>query len=270
MKQSLRNKRQKLINDLDFLDPNQTLVEEKDEHFYSDAPKTFGESLSRGFRSVLAVTLCVVIPALWYFDWDPSAMANRTSATVSGWLGGNSGVAEAPVVSVDPIGPIVETDTRVVVNEGGEGLTDYMAELNRRDMLDDFSTPAVRSFYENGVTIDYLSRMKEAGLLGDFSFPAIVSFYDNKIPLNYLSELKSADMLGDFSFPAVVSFYENDVTFDYLNSLKEAGFVDDFSFPAIVSFYENDVTVEFLQELQAKDLLGSLSFPDIVSLYNDQ
>ncbi len=85
MKNRSKSSKYRLRNDLDWLDPDQSLI--KDESYPERIPEpemTLWESLSYGFRSTLAVIICLVIPALWYFDWNPSALADRTSEVVTG------------------------------------------------------------------------------------------------------------------------------------------------------------------------------------------
>lgn len=254
------NFKQRLKNDLDWLDPNQELVHEDEDHQeYRDAPSSLKESLSRGFRSLLAIVLCIVIPALWYFDWSPSAMADETSGFVTGLFEEGSSVPIAPL----PPAPTVES----AVNALDMSMIDYAAALNENGLLEDFSSPAVSAFYENGVTVEYLVLFSEAGLSEDFSFPAVVAFYQNEVPLGYLSDLKANNLVEDLSFPAIVAFYQNQVSLDYLNNLKEAGFLQNTSFPAVVAYYSNDVTLDFLKRLDEEGLLDQLSFPAIVDMY---
>lgn len=254
-----------LENELDWLDPDQELTHEEDDHSYQVKPTTFRESLSRGFRSILAITLCIVIPALWYFDWNPSVFADETSGFVSGFF------EEGENVSIAPLPPPPEA----VTGEGGiessldMSMVDYAAALNERGLLEEFSSPAVSAFYQNGITVDYLMELRDAGLIEDFSFPAVVAFYQNQVPLEYLSNLKTENLLDELSFPAVVAFYQNEVSIDYLNRLRDANLLDETSFPAVVAYYTNDVTIEFLNELKERELLDNLSFPDVVNMYQN-
>lgn len=262
MKNKNRYKERSLKNDLDWLDPDQKLRHEKDDYEYRDEPSTLRESLSRGFRSVLAVIICIVIPALWYFDWNASAMADETSDFVTGFFEEGSNLPVAPLPPVPEAGPAETTPDM--------SLLDYTAALNDQGLLEEFSSPAVQAFYRNGVTINFLLNLRDAGLIEAFSFPAVVAFYQNEVPFDFLSKLKAENLLSDLSFPAVVAFHQNQVTIDYLSRLKEAGFLDDISFPAVVAYFENEVTIDFLNQLEDRGLLEKLSFPAVVDMYRSQ
>ena len=265
MKSQKNQKKQSLRNDLDWLNTEQELVHEPDGRTYEERPLTFGESLSRGFRSTLAVIICIVIPALWYFDWNPSAMANETSEFVTDIF---DGPREAPVVPAQPSLPVIQGQGGdVAISSLDMSMVDYAATLNDQGILEEFSGPAVRAFYENNVTVNYLEDLQDAGLIEEFSFPAVVAFYQNQVPFDYLRELGNANMLEELSFPAIVSFYQNNVPLDYLRRLNDAGILSQSSFPAVVAYHQNGVTIEFLNELVERDLLDNLSFPDVVNMY---
>ncbi len=265
MKSKKRERVNRLKNDLAWLDPDQELVQEKDEPGYRK-PETFRESLSRGFRSILAIILCIVIPALWYFDWNPSAFADKTSETVSGIL--ESGVgAGFSQEGVAPLPPAPEAPSFASFNGS---MLDYTSALKEAGLLESFSSPAVQAFYENGVTLEYLKSMNEAELIEDLSFPAITAFFQNEISIEYLNRLKAENMLDELSFPAVIAFQQNDVSFDYLLRLEESGFLDELSFPAVVAYYQNNVSIDFLNELKNRNLLEDLSFPAVVDMYKSQ
>lgn len=253
-----------LENELDWLDPDQELTIEDDNQDYRIKPSTFRESLSRGFRSILAITLCIVVPALWYFDWNPSAIADETSSFVTGFF------EEGETAVIAPPPP-----PEAVTGEGGiqssleMSMVDYAAALNERGLLEEFSSPAVSAFYQNGITIDYLVELREAGLVEDFSFPAVVAFFQNEVPLDYLNSLKAENLLDELSFPAVVAFHQNEVPIDYLNQMRDANLLEQTSFPAVVAYFTNEVTIEFLTELRERDLLDNLSFPDVVNMFQN-
>lgn len=261
MKTKGRGRKNILENDLDWLDPDQKLTVENDDHEYRLEPSTLRESLSRGFRSILAVTLCVVIPALWYFDWNPSAFADETSGFVSGVFEES---LPAPVAPLSPAPSAVTGESGLNI-----GMVDYAAALNEEGLLEEFSSPAVSAFYESGVTADYLTRLRDAGLIADFSFPAVIAFYQNQVPFEYLLNLKSQNLLNELSFPAIVAFYQNEVTIDYLNRLQNSNLLSNTSFPAVVAYFTNDITIEFLNELRERELLEKLSFPDVVNMYRN-
>ncbi|MDX1585325.1 MAG: hypothetical protein R3222_01220, partial [Balneolaceae bacterium] len=245
--------------------PDQELVHEKDSKT-NLKPETLKESLSRGFRSFLAIILCMVIPVLWYFDWNVSAFADETSDTVTGIFETDpgSGIAEG---SVAPLPPAPD----LPVMPAFEGsVIDYTSALKEAGLLESFSSPAVNAFYENRVSIDFLVELDQAGLIEEFSFPAIVAFFQNQVPIDYLSRLKEVNVLDELSFPAVVAFQQNDVSLDYLTRFDEAGYLDELSFPAVVAFYQNEVSLEFLNELKERDLLQDLSFPAVVDMYRNR
>ncbi|NGP76177.1 hypothetical protein G3570_06010 [Balneolaceae bacterium YR4-1] len=257
MKSKKRDRVKQLKRELKWLDPDQELVHEEDDITYKK-PETLKESLSRGFRSFLAIVLCLIIPVLWYFDWNISAFADNTSGTVTGTEVVQDGVAPLPPAPDVP-----------VVSSFDGSLLDYTSALKEAGLLDSYSSPAVNAFYENDVPVSYLIDLNEAGLVDEFSFPAIIAFFQNQVPFDYLGSLKDANLLDELSFPAVVAFYENNVSLDYLTSFDEAGYLDEFSFPAIVAYFQNGVSIEFLNELQERDLLGDLSFPAVVEMYQN-
>jgi len=264
-----------LKNDLDWLDPDQELAEEYAEESgrFEKRPTTLRESISRGLRGTLAIIICLVIPVLWYFDWNPSAIANKTSEVVTGIFddGSTVEVAPAPIVGEVPEPAEAPEPAEVGVGSGLDmNITDYAAELNKLGYLDKLSSPAVTALYQNDVPIDYLTQLDNSGYLDEFSFPAIISFHQNNVPIEYLNQLEGANFLSEFSFPAVVAYYQNNVAVEYLQQLNVADFLDDFSFPAVVAFYQNQVTVDFLNELKEKDLIDQLSFPDIVNMFNNR
>lgn len=264
MKRKKRERVNRLKNELAWLDPDQELVHEEDEKSYQK-PETLKESLSRGFRSFLAIILCLIIPALWYFDWNFSEFADNSSDTVTGIFESGAGneVAQDGIAPLPPVPDLVETPSI----DGS--VIDYTSALKEAGLLESFSSPAVNAFYENGVPVEYLINLNEAGMIDDFSFPAIIAFFQNDVPLDYLISLKEANILDELSFPAVIAFQQNSVSLDYLLSFNEAGYLDELSFPAIVAFYQNDVSIEFLNELKERDLLGDISFPAVVEMYQN-
>lgn len=255
MKNRSKSSNTRLRNDLDWLDPDQPLT--MDESYPTDIPQpemTLRESLSYGLRSTLAVIICLVIPVMWYFDWNPSALAERTSEAVTGVF------TDSPPLPAPVEAPLPPTFL-------GDGITDYMAQLKEVGLMEEFSSPAMRAFYENSVPVAFLNDLHNSDLLKELSFPAIIAFYQNNIPIDYLSQIQNSDLLDELSFPAIVSFHQNNVPLDYLNRLKEVNLLEEFSLPAIVAFHQNAIPLDFLQQLQDRDLLGSLSFPDIVNMY---
>ncbi|MGD8427384.1 MAG: hypothetical protein PVH63_07110, partial [Balneolaceae bacterium] len=256
MKKRKKIASKKLRNDLDSLHLNQALGNDATDEQLAHEEQTFRRSLSYGLRSTLAIIICLIIPVLWYFDWQPMDMARKTTKAVSGLFRDNP-VVPLPEAPATPEAPIMLN----------EGIVSYMTQLKEKGLQEDFSLPAVRAFYENHVPVDWLASLKQARLLDGLSFPAIVAFHQNSVPVAYLDQYQDADLFSEFSFPAIVSFYQNNVSLDYLQKLQRAGMVRDFSFPGIVAFYQNKVPVSFLEQLKAKDLLSGLSFPDIVNMY---
>jgi hypothetical protein len=265
MKSKKRERVNRLKNDLAWLDPDQEMVHEEDEIAYRK-PETFKESLSRGFRSFLAIVICLVIPALWYFDWNTSAFADKTSETVSGIFESGVGAGSGQ----DGIAPLPPAPDIPGAASFDGSMIDYTSALKEAGLLESFSSPAIRAFYENGVTIDYLTSLNDAGMIGNLSFPAITSFFQNEVPLEYLNRLEEENLLDKLSFPAVIAFHQNSVSMEYLMKFNESGYLDGLSFPAVVAYFENDVTVDFLNELKERDLLEDLSFPAVVDMYNNQ
>ena len=260
-----RERVNRLKNDLAWLDPEQDLVHDKDEDSYRK-PETFRESLSRGFRSFLAIIICIVIPALWYFDWDTSPFADRTSETVTGILESGLGAG----FQQDGVAPLPPAPDVPAIASFDGSMIEYTSALREAGLLDSFSSPAIRAFYESGVTLEYLNSLSDAGLTEDLSFPAITAFFQNDISLDYLNRLKAENMLDELSFPAVIAFQQNDVSFDYLINLDESGYLDELSFPAVVAYYQNNVSIDFLNELKSRNLLEDLSFPAVVDMYKNQ
>lgn len=263
MKSKKRERVRRLKNELAWLDPDQELVHEEEEGISRQKPETLKESLSRGFRSFLAIVLCLIIPALWYFDWNLSNFADSTSDTVTGVFesGEATGVIEDGIAPLPPV-PGVPGESSF---DGS--VIDYTAALKEAGLLELFSSPAVNAFYETGIPVEYLTDLNEAGLIEDFSFPAIIAFYQNQVPLDYLISLKETNILSEISFPAVIAFHQNSVSLDYLTSFSEAGYLNELSFPAVVAFYQNDVTISFLNELKERELLNELSFPAVVEMF---
>ncbi|HKK47247.1 MAG TPA: hypothetical protein VJ964_17095 [Balneolaceae bacterium] len=238
-------------------DPNSFgFYHDKNEHVEMfEQKRTFWNSLSYGVRSALAIFICLVMPAVWFFDLRPVSTIRHISQSLSGFFGD----AIHP-----PLPNVVAPPAPYTINMD---VIDYMSGLKDVGLGEQFSMPAIRAFYENHIPIDFLQDLQKAGLLQKISFPAVIAFYQNGIPLSYLSRLADADLLDALSFPAVVSFYQNKVTIDYLNELRQAGLSDAFAFPGIVAFYQNQVPVSFIRQLKTQNLLSSLSFPDIINLY---
>jgi len=263
MNNKKRERVNRLKNDLAWLDPEQELVHKEEEVSYQK-PETLKESLSRGFRSVLAIIICLVIPALWYFDWNPSTFADKTSEAVTGFL------EPGTVSAQDGIAPLPPVPDLPAISSFDGNMVDYTSAMKEAGLLEYFSAPAIRAFYENGVTIEYLKDLNEAGMIEDLSFPAITAFFQNEMPLDYLSRFKDENMLEKLSFPAVIAFQQNGVSFEYLMTLDASDYLEELSFPAVVAFYQNDVSVEFLDELKNRDLLEDLSFPAVVDMFNNR
>lgn len=266
MNSKKRERVNKLKKELAWLDPKQEMVHSEDDQFFPK-PETFKESLSRGFRSIIAIILCLVIPALWYFDWDTSSFANSTSETVTDLFETGSAPALPSPSGIAPLPPSPDVEALTLFDGS---MIDYTSALKEAGLLELFSSPAIRTFYENGVTIEYLTRLKEAGMIESFSFPAITAFFQNQISLDFLSELNSENLIENLSFPAVIALHQNDVSIDYLRQFDEAGYLETLSFPAIVTYYQNGVNVEFLDELKNRKLLEDLSFPAVVDLFNNR
>lgn len=263
MKNKKRNKINRFKNDLDWLNPDQEMQLIDEEHL-DLAPETFRESISRGIRSLIAVVICIIIPVMWYFDWNTSSITDKTSEVVNGFFDDGKSASIAP--EVFPSLPSLPGMPDAV----GGNLLEYTSDLNELGLLDALSTPAIRALYENGVTIEYLNDLKQANLIEEFSFPAIIAFHQNQIPLDYLMKLKTQNLIDGLSFPAIIAFYQNSVTTNYLMQLEESGFLQDLSFPAVVAYFKNGVTVEFLSQLENRGLLGEISFPSVVDMYNNQ
>lgn len=264
MKSKKRERVKRLKNELAWLDPDQELVHEEDEGTYKK-PETLKESLSRGFRTFLAIVICLVIPVLWYFDWNLSAFTDSSSDTVTGIYEPGSGTE----IAQDGLAPLPPSPDAPVISSFDGSLLDYTSALKEAGLLDSFSSPAVNAFYENNIPVSYLVDLNEVGMVDDFSFPAIIAFFLNQVPLDYLSSLKDANLLDGLSFPAVIAFHENNVSLEYLSNFKEAGYLNELSFPAVVAYYQNGVSIEFLNELKERDLLGNLSFPAVVEMYKN-
>ncbi|MDX1672847.1 MAG: hypothetical protein R3211_10935, partial [Balneolaceae bacterium] len=232
MKKPYSTKPRSLKEELDWLDPDQELDEDDrlPEEFRPASP-TLRESLSRGFRSTLAVIICLVIPVLWYFNWDFSAFADKTSETVTGFFD-ESGSTVAPAPEAPEIAELPEVPVPPVSGALDMSITEYLAELNRLGYLEKISSPGVTALYENGVPVEYLTELNEAGFLDELSFPAVIAFYENSVPAGYLAQLEQAGYLDELSFPAVIAYFENEVSIEYLNRLNDAGFLDELSFPA--------------------------------------
>jgi hypothetical protein len=189
------------------------------------------ESISYGLRSILAVFLCLVIPALWYFDWNPSALANETSEVVTNLIEG----APPPPVPLAPPPPSPPGTGAT----SGTGLTDYVAMFKQSPYAEQFSTVEITAFYQSGVTMEYLDELNAAGYLDELSFPAIITYFQSGVTTEYLDQMKAGGYLNQFSFPGIAGFYKAGVTLDFLNELKEKNLLDDLSFAEVLVMFEN-------------------------------
>lgn len=232
MKTRNRDRTNQFKDDLAWLESNQKMIYE--EVRFNEESDTLKESLSRGFRSFLAIVLCIVIPALWYFEWNPSTFfIDKTTEEVTGFFDDGTISSFWPGV-VAPLPSLPGFQSPI-----DEGMIDYVSSLKNQGLLDAFSSPAVRTFYENGVPIEYLTALKQADLIDDFSFPAIVAFYQDKVTINYLQELGESGLLNHISFPAVVVYYKNGVPTGFLNKLKNKDLLDQLSFHTVVDMYNS-------------------------------
>lgn len=256
--------------DWQWLDPDQELINEnKSDLFDTLHVPTFGESLSRGFRSILAVLICIVIPALLYIDVAPTAVPSSGDRAFADAIGGYrfDFIRPEPPPSAAP-----PQEEEVLYGRPDMDVenVDYAAALNRMGLLDDLSGPAVQALFSNRVSPAYLVGLYEEGLLSRLSFPALIAYYNNNIPTSYLTELDEAALLSDLSFPAVISFHETAVPLEYLRELKGRGYLSELPFPAVTAFYEKSIPMEFLDELSHRELLGKLSYPGIITMYEDR
>lgn len=261
-----RNKIYKRVlhNRLDWLEPDQELYYERGYGEGEIETNILRESLSIGFRSALAVIICIVIPISLYVGLPGSAFKGNAAGISNGEIVG----PKFSIVMPEPPPGAPRSDESL--NESGMSIVDYAAELNQLGYLDELSVPAVQAFYSNGVPIEYLDRLNKAEILGDLSYPSVIAYYENDVPVDYLTRLDGAGLFNELTFPAVISFYKTEVTIDYLQRLNESGYLKEFSFPAVTAFYKRGVPVEFLNGLNGEGLLEKLSFPDIIGIYENR
>lgn len=262
MNSKKQSDRQLFRNRLEWLDTGAERFEDGGVDLFEawDAP-TLAESLGRGFRSIMAVIICIVIPALLYFDAVPTTAGGSEHTAPAGEIGSYRFVMIRP--EPPPPAPVAKPGI-------GPGITGYTADLDELGLLDRLSGPAVQGLYEGDVTPAYLAQLNSQGLLTLLSYPAVVAYYNNQIPEQYLSELKAAGLLGALSFPAVITFYKRAVPLDYLGLLAKHGYLSGLSFPAVTALSEKSVPVEFLDELNRRELLEKLSFPSIITMYENR
>ena len=189
--------------------------------------RTMWQSFSYGIRSSLAVIICLVIPAIWYFDLSPLNIAGKTTKALAGLFEDAQSIPSSPRIA-----------PTVAPGLTNGGVIDYLSQLQKIGLQDKLSMPAVRAFYENGVPVAYLQNLQETHLLETFSFPAVVAFNQSSVPLRFLKDLRQAGLLKEFSFPAIVAFYQNHIPIAFLQQLKKRNLLKSRSFPAIVSMYQ--------------------------------
>lgn len=200
----------------------------------------FRERLGRGFRNALVLLLCAFITGLWYYDWNLSDFADRTSDLATSFFdGGQSRAVVAPQSPPLPIPP------------GAEGGVSPERELNM-DMP------------------EYLSTLREAGYGETFSIPTVSALYQAGVPVSYIEELDNGGYLEDTSFPAIIAYHSTGVTVEYLDALKAGGYLERYSFPAITAFYQENITAEYLDGLKERGLLEDLAFHEILIMHQNR
>lgn len=255
---SEKYKNRSTSNDFDLDDYiNKMADQDLNENKYKDFEERDESSFKRNF---IAIAIVIILSAVWLFTAGPFASNGTNTVEITEPVLPDldfdfNDLAEIPVPPPPP-----------VVEEFSTSYIDYLEAVNNR-FPDEFSSPAVRAFYDANVSLDYLDALNAAGMADEFSFPAIVAFYSGDVPVEYLEQFKDAGLIGDYSFPAIVSFYGAEIPFQYLEALKENGFGDSFSFPAITAFYSAGVSFEYLKSLQNANYLDSFSFPAIIAFY---
>ena len=174
----------------------------------------------------------------------------------------------SPTVDIAPPPPPAPPATGQQAFDGS--YIDYFEAVTEAGLGNDFSGPAIQSFYSSGVPIDYLVKLKEAGFIDEFSYPAIVGFYSSGVQFSYLEQLQEAGLISDFSYPAIISLSSSGVTMDYLLELNDQNLLNEFSYPAIISLYSSDVSMEYLTSLNEAGFLNDLSYPAIISFYQSE
>ncbi|MDX1636865.1 MAG: hypothetical protein R3281_02770 [Balneolaceae bacterium] len=256
MKKDTHETYQKLKNDLERMVPDSELEYSEEDLLIKPEPEQqkrseFWEDTKRFTKNFVVATLCVIITLLWWFDWNVSALASRTSEAFSGLFG--EPVAEAPAPPSVEIPPIPE-------------LPDLPADIEQ-EIRSEIAN--AQSELNMGMT-DYLSALEEAGYRDRFSMPAITTMYQAGVEISYLDELNSAGLLEQLSFPAIVTFYNADVSTEYLIAIQQGGYLEQFGFPGVAALSAAEVPVSYLDNLKEKGLLDDLSFTDILIMYESE
>lgn len=120
------------------MDPNQEL-QLKNEEKLDLAPETLLESVSKGVRSFIAIVIYIIIPVVWYFDWNASTFADKTSEDVAGFFDDKES-ASITLEVFSSLPPLL-TDFAIAVDGN---LVDYASDLKEFDLLESYSSPAVK------------------------------------------------------------------------------------------------------------------------------
>lgn len=246
-----------LKNDLERLEIEDD-IDLREEDFFKPGMKltpdpTLAQKAGRGIRNFLAVLLCVVITGLWYYDWNFSLLASRTSDLVTSIFGSGE-VEEYNLTNFEgelpPLPEIPELPDQVEVDVQAE----IAENMNTQEMS----------------MTEYVVAMEESGYRDLFEMPAISALYQSGVPIAYLDELNDAGYLQELSFPAIITFHSTGMPTEYLNGMKSGGYLDQFGFPGITAFYTSGITVEYLDDLKVKGILEGLSFSDILIMHQSE
>lgn len=267
MNSESRKTYQKLKNDLERMVPDSELDSREKELLVKDKPdeastsSELWEDSKRFFKNFLVATLCVIIILLWWFDWNFSALANRTSDVISGLFGDEITEigATPPTFEVPPVpgpggtppmpelselGPEIEAEVRAEIsraqNEMNMGMSDYVSAMEEAGYRDLYSMPELSVMYQTGVEISYLDELNEVGLLEELPYTAIITFFSADVSTDYIVAMNESGYLERYGFPGVTAFYSSDIPVSYLNDLEEKGMLDDLSFSDILLMYQSE------------------------------
>ncbi|MDR8390146.1 hypothetical protein NC796_03270 [Aliifodinibius sp. S!AR15-10] len=256
MTEDSRKTYQRLKNDLERMVPDSELNPREEDLLMTEPEQTkssqFWEDTKRFAKNFLVATLCVIIGVLWLFDWNVSAMMNRTSDVISGLLGNAPAQVQGPP-------PLPETPPL-------PSLPEIPAEIEEEIRAE---IDANQDELEMGMS-EYVSAITEAGYRDQFTIQALSAMYHSGVEVSYLDQLNEAGLLEELAFPAIITFYSADVSVDYLAAMKEGGYFEQFGFPGVAALASADVPVSYLDELREKGLLEDLAFHEVIMMYNSE
>lgn len=249
MEESKKTQNNIFTNDLDRSQGEQSVKAKSSGVNNRDKSTVFIEKLKESFRNGLIVAVCIITGVFWYYDWNASVVADKTSELVSTAYQQTESLIEsfAPIPPPAPVAtnppkapqPVDAPAAPEAPNPGPASIEQYISELREQGIANEYSNATVTTFYESQVSIDFLKRLTEVGLSSTFSSDAIVAFSKTGVPVSYINHLKKEGLLTEFSYSAIVAFHQNNVPVAYLNELKAKGQLQNLSFSDIVYMHRS-------------------------------